>query len=947
MGFNRDNDRSNVDRTGRDVDRTARDTDRTMNNVDRTGHNAQRDLSRIDRTGQHTQRNISGIDRTSHRSVQTGNASDRAGYDAEPRGSQRPDRYYQNTHDGADIYSGRASGSQSSSGNDGEMENLFSGHVGSDDISSSQYAAYSPDEIENISSSSPRNEGGSALDTKKDNGKNRKKKKKKKKSVARTIGRVLLSMFFIFVIVGCIITVAFMVYVFGFVDDSIENIKLDALTINCTSTIYVQDKSYVPEKDSSGKIIGDAVKWKEYQNLSYENRIWADLDDIDTNVQHAFVSAEDERFYKHCGVDFKRTFLAFVNMFVNIYDTKQGGSTITQQLVKNITGDDEQSPMRKIREIMRARNLEKKYSKDTILECYLNVIYLGNNNYGIEAASEYYFGKPAKKLSVAESACIAAITKSPSTYDPIKHPDYNETRRRWIIKKMCSLGYIDEKQRDEALNEKLTFVGKIQKDDKNTNGAYSYFTDAVIDQVIDDLMTTKGYSKEGAKNMLYRSGLQIYATMDSDIQNQVTDVFCNDSNFAKINNVSDTAQGAITVMDYEGHVVAVYGGRGQKTQSRILNRATQSARQPGSTMKPIGVYAPALDANLITWSTYVENSSLTIGGIKFHNYDHSTSGKVTAQNALERSLNLVPLRILNSFGPNKSFKFLTESLGISTLVDKTTINGKEYSDIGLSQLALGGCTYGLTTVELTAAYAIFGNGGKYYSPTFYTKVTDNQGKTVLSYSGEGKQAIGEDTAYIMNRMLNTVVTGSHGTGRSANFDGWGDNMFAKTGTTSDNKDRWFVGGTPYYVSAVWFGCDTPKAMNSLSTRSNPAMLLWKPVMQSVHANLEKKAFQTSDDVTHSKYCTSTGELATTKCYSGTNWGYYKKSYAPVCSRHKGTVLSSDKGSSSGKKTTSSKSSSKSNSSSTAASSQVAEPSQAVTSSAVESKIEVSSAAAAD
>ena len=867
------------------VDRTSK-VDRTLG-VDRSS-GVDRTLG-VDRTA--------GIDRTLNNNVQNRtSASGEFSSDAVRR-AETYDYFPElkrNINEPTDLYSGRelANNTVEEPKEEPKEEpiDIFSG---SHNYSYSDIYSNSDDEIENISSSTPYD--ADIVDQVEVQPEKQAKHKKQAKPLTtsqralRITGKIALSAFFVAIIVGCIVTVAFMVYVFGFVDDSIEDIRLDELTLNLTTTIYVKDQDFVPEKDKSGNIVGEAEKWVEYQNLCYENRTWVNLNNISQNVIDAYVAAEDERFYTHSGVDFKRTFLSFVNMFVEIYDSRQGGSTITQQLIKNLTGDDEQSPIRKIREIMRARNLEIEYHKDTIIECYLNVIYLGNNAYGIEAAADYYFGKSAKDLSIAEAACITAITKAPDVYDPIKKAERNKSRREWIINNMYDIKLITKEERDAALKEKLVFAKSVgtDKDDANQNksDAYSYFTDALFEQVIADLMETKGYSREGAENVIYRGGLKIYATMDSNIQSKVDAVFCDESNFATILNLKDTAQAAITVMDYKGNVVAIYGGRGVKTDKRGLNRATQSNRQPGSTMKPLGVYAPALEANLITWSSKIENSQLSIGGYNYHNYDRTTSDPVLVQNALARSLNIPPVRILNSYGCTKSFKFMTEKLGITTLVESETKNGKKYSDIGLSQLALGGVTYGVNTLEWTAAYAIFGNGGVYYEPTFYTKVTSNDGKeTYLEVKTEGQRAISEDTAYIMNKMLNTVVTGTGGTGGAAAFGGWGPYTFAKTGTTTDNKDRWFVGGTPYYVASVWFGCDKPQAMNRLSTGSNPAMLLWKPAMKAIHENLMIKNFPTCNTVKFVNYCVETGGLATETCTEVAG-GYYKSGYSETCPGH--------------------------------------------------------------
>ncbi len=415
-----------------------------------------------------------------------------------------------------------------------------------------------------------------------------------------------------------------------------------------------------------------------------------------------------------------------------------------------------------------------------------------------------------------------------------------------------------------------------EEEEEDTSEVFSYFTDTLIDQLVDDLVEQKGYTEARAEDLLYTGGYKIYATLDTEIQDKVDEVFTTNKNWSKVYGIKSTPTGGMTIMDYEGHVVAICGGRGEKTVSRSLNHAT-ATHQPGSSMKPVGIYAAAIEDNLITWSTLVKNSSLTYYGTALKNYDWSTSAPVTVQNALERSLNLVPARILIDYGEEEAYNFTTQRFHISTLVE---------SDKNVSGMALGGSTYGVTTVEMAAAYATFGNGGLYYEPTLYELVLnsretlENYKEPVLKYSGDSERAIGEDTAYIMNQLLRTVVTGSRATAASAGMSGW--QVIAKTGTTSNNRDRYFVGGTPYYISAVWFGCDPPKEMNSLSSGVNPALRLWKAVFKDIHKGLEKKTFAKCSDVKTAKYCVHSGLIAGSKCDDTTRVGYYKKDYAPVC-----------------------------------------------------------------
>ncbi len=725
-------------------------------------------------------------------------------------------------------------------------------------------------------------------------GKKPKKPQTKARRIWGTVGKIALSVFLIGIIASILVVGAFGIYMFCFVDDSID-FNLNDLTVNQKSVIYVRDQENPNE-------------WVVYQELFKENREWVDLENMNENLPKAFIAAEDQRFYTHGGVDWKRTIASFANMIVPLYDEKQGGSTINQQLIKNLTNDNDVSPMRKIREIMRARKIDETYSKDVIIECYLNYIYLYNNCYGVQAAAEYYFDKPTSELTIQECASLAAITKEPAGYDPVTEMERHTTRRNWVIKEMYNQGYISEAERDAALESKVELAGiagrryeaiqssgedisdeeaaaaenkengeeKKKEETKEDSEVFSYFTDALIDQLVNDLVEKKGYTKDRAEDVLYTGGYKIYATLDTSVQNVVDKVFTTDTNWSKVYSVKGLPNGAMTIMDYEGHVVAICGGRGEKTVSRSLNHATEP-HQPGSSMKPVGIYAAALEDNLITWSTLIKNSALTYNGTKLKNYDWSTSGPVTVQNALERSLNLVPARILIDYGEEKAYDFATERLHFSTLVE---------SDKNVSGMALGGSTYGVTTVEMSAAYATFGNGGKYYEPTLYELVLnsretlENYKDPVLEYSGESEQALSEDTAYIMNQLLRTVVTGSRGTAGSAGISGW--QVIAKTGTTSNNKGRYFVGGTPYYISAVWFGYDPPKEMNSLSSGTNPALRLWKAVFKEVHKKLDKKTFKKSSNVKTANYCIHSGLIASSKCDDTTRVGYYKKDYAPIC-----------------------------------------------------------------
>jgi len=698
------------------------------------------------------------------------------------------------------------------------------------------------------------------------------KKKKKKRSIGRRIAMAFLTVFLIGLITASIVIGSFMFYAFTMVDGTMD-VNLNNLELNFTTTIYVDN--------------GDG-KYQEYRRLHGEfNRIWVDYlnpenvelpedyDGIPQKLAKAFVAIEDKRFAEHEGVDWKRTFGAFVNEFVPIYSSRQGGSTITQQLVKNLTSDNSQKASRKVREIMRARYLESKYSKDTILECYLNTIAMGNGTYGVEVAANYYFGKSVKDLTVAECACLAAIAKSPTYYAPDDYPQENKERRENVLFEMYDQGYITKEEYEKAKEEKI----KIVADERvlNANDVNSYFVDALIDQVIADLSEQYGYDEAYASSLFYNSGFKIYATVDKKIQSAAEEVFA-DTDYAIEGANGKKMTAGITVMDYQGNVKAIVGGIGKKTTNRGFNTATDAIRQPGSTMKPIAAYAPAIEQNLITYSSVVNDTKASYNGWTPKNWYLSYWGNITVQRALEQSVNTIPVYLVNKMTPQVSFDFLTQKLGITTL---------NKPDMDLSPLGMGGTNGGLTTVESAAAFAVFGNGGKYYKPSFYTKVTNQDGKTILERDTQPKMAISADTATVMNHLLQTVVYGSNGTGRAAQSYIKNMKIYAKTGTSNNQNDLWFVGGTPYYVASCWCGYEVMQEIPR--AHSGIALKMWGEVMSEVHDGLESKKFVDNSYAVQKKYCISTGKIANAGC-PNTAKGWYRKSNIPEnCTTHKKVV----------------------------------------------------------
>lgn len=714
------------------------------------------------------------------------------------------------------------------------------------------------------------NSFSSAATEKKVNQRSRKKRGKQR------ILKILLTVFLAGVITVSLIAGSFFLWIVGMQDSitkEMEQYDLNDLTLNFTTTIYVDNGS---------------GEYSEYQRLhGTYNRIWvsynkkaaqaaeADYEGIPQNLVDAFVAIEDKRFYSHSGTDWRRTFSAFANMILH-FGGNYGGSTITQQLVKNLTEDDERSASRKVREILRARYLEENFSKEVILECYVNTVAMGHGTYGAEVAANYYFGKSARDLTLTECAALAAITKAPSLYAPDTNPEANKNRRNTVLYEMLEQGFITEDEYNVAVEEELQLVersGDVQETEIN-----SWFVDALIEQVTDDLVDRYGYDPKYASNLFYNGGFKIYATLDTNIQSIMEDVYSDTSYSIK---ASDGAlmQGAMTIVDYSGNVKGLVGGIGEKTENRGFNRATSAVRQPGSTIKPLSAYAPAIEQNIITYSTKLNDTATNYNGWKPVNWYNAYWGNITVKYALERSVNTIPVYLVNKMTPQTSYDFLTQKLGITTL---------NSNDINLSPMGMGGTNGGITTIESAAAFAVFGNGGYYYKPHLYTKVLNQRDEEILSYEQKGSRAITNDTASIMNKLLQNVVYGSNGTGKDAAGAIPHMKFYAKTGTSNDQKDLWFVGGSPYYVGSTWCGYDIQQDVSS----SSIALKMWKAVMSRVHNDLPVKEFTYSEYVIDRYYCSQTGQLATDSCPQR-EIGWYKTSNLPeVCSVHGGQKLAS-------------------------------------------------------
>ena len=616
-----------------------------------------------------------------------------------------------------------------------------------------------------------------------------------------------------------------------------------------------------------------------------QNRVWTSIDEIPERLQKAYIALEDKRFEKHSGVDWIRTLKAVIT-----FGKSGGGSTLTQQLIKNLTGENGKTVSRKFYEILNALNLEKNASKATILEAYMNTVYMSHGCYGVKTTAEKYFGKDLSELNIAECASIAAITQNPSTNDPLLHPEANRKRQLTCLRNMLKEGYISQEEYDEAVAYEMVFTNSenyVKKDssDDSSNASstaateiQSYYVDYVIQSVINDLVSQCGYTKSQASKLIYNGGLRIYSAVDTSIQEQLEDVYVNKVTMPAYNKNVPDAQSAMTIMDYSGRILAMVGGIGEKTENRGLNRAT-TPRQPGSSIKPLSIYAPAIEEKYVTWSTKIQNYGIAhyysdggTGPVNYGNDPGSPDSYVTVQHALCVSYNTVPAQILKQMGVDLSYKYATEKFRLSYL---------DESDKNMSSLAVGGASKGVTTVQMAAAFAAFGNGGKYYEPYCYYKVTNANGtKIYLQHQdSEGEQVISPDTADVMNKLLQTVVTDAAHMATARNYGISGFETFAKTGTTSDDKDRWFVGGTPYYVAAVWYGCDMPKQLSAYVSGS-PSGKIFDEVMTRIHKGLTAKPFDThSNLVMSATYCTQSGFLASESCTS-TATGWYTKSNLP-------------------------------------------------------------------
>ncbi|MBQ9745641.1 MAG: PBP1A family penicillin-binding protein [Clostridia bacterium] len=620
-----------------------------------------------------------------------------------------------------------------------------------------------------------------------------------------------------------------------------------------------------------------------------ENRIWADIADIPLDLQNAFIAIEDHRFYEHSGIDYKRTLGAVANFFGG---KSYGGSTITQQLVKNLTGENQVTVKRKLTEIMRALELEKKLSKEEILELYLNNVYLSSGCFGVQTAAEKFFGKNAAELTLAECASLAAIVQNPSRYDPVRKPENNTERRNTVLARMYELGYISENEYSEAKAAPLTLAE--QKESEPEGEIHSWFVDAVIEDVIAELAQKYGLSRSGASAMVYSGGLSIHTTLSADMQDMLDEFYKNSKNFPA-SEVGTPDSAAVIIDAKTGAVRAIAGGRGEKSANRAFCLATKAQRSPGSAIKPISVYAPAIEKNLVTWASVFDDVPVSItktsGGYTLwpKNNPRVYSGLTTVNKAVYNSVNTVAVQVLSKVGLQNSFDFCKKA-GLSGLTERTAgEGGKVLSDIAVAPLAMGATSIGVTVRDMAGAYTMFTRGGEFEKPYTFTAVYAADGTLLLSHGGSAERLISEESADIMTRLLRNVVVKGTATGMDiANKV----EVAGKTGTSGSGSDKWFVGFTPEYVCGVWCGYRDGRDMGEY--KENPACTVFDGIMGKVYKSLGsyEKRFTHSAGVVASSFCADSGRLASKACHADLRGGrietgYFKRGTEPAghCTAH--------------------------------------------------------------
>ncbi len=744
---------------------------------------------------------------------------------------------------------------------------------------------------------------------------NKKKKKKKHslpfrifKKIIAVIATTLLSLFLVMIITGTIVATALTVYVLDFMDES-SSITFQALESGSDTYFYGTEF----DENGEEKIV------QLHRVKSSVQRIPVSIDKIPQHVRDAFVYTEDERFYVHDGVDYKRTFSAFLNMFMHFYDTNQGGSTITQQLIKNLTGDNEQSPQRKIREIFAAMQLEKTYSKDEILEEYLNYIGFGGAVNGIELACIRYFGKTVDQISTPEAAVLAAIPKDPEKYGPMQyyHEDdlnlksplisdgraNNKTRQKYVLYKLYENGAISYDDYQEYLNTPIIYTDseeylKAHPEDaaealEQEQKAYSWALDAIYFEAADFFMKEMNIDFDTALKRINTGGYKIYSYIDNNMQKYVEEKFLSLDNFLSSDGVRKwvdlNGDGTVTddeslphvafvALNYDGSIKATVGNWGEKKDSLVTNYAVRDKRSIGSTIKPISTYGLALQKDHIHWSSvYTDKKVMDVNGIPWPtNYSTGADISISGQTNfiyyfLQKSYNTVPAQLCQELTPQAVYKFCTEQLGL----DLDPMDGEV-----LPPLSVGSLTYGITLQDMVNAYLPYGNEGIFNDAHIITKIENSNGDVIYENNGNPREAVSAQTAWVMNRLLKNVV--DQGTGTDARLNN--KVVCGKTGTNENWWDLTFVGLTRDFVSGVTIGYKEYREGMGLPTYIHSAAV-WKSIIGEYADNNflnTEPDFDPVRGVIESPWCTTSGLIAGQGCPKSSQMGYWKESNAPYC-----------------------------------------------------------------
>lgn len=687
--------------------------------------------------------------------------------------------------------------------------------------------------------------------------------------IKKTVRRALISLFSVMLVLGCVGTVAVAaigVWAYSELDADLDTHLLET-GADRTTRLYCYNDN------------GEAIELASDRVSGYENALWCPISEIAPDLINAFVAIEDKRFFSHGGIDWARTAHAVWD-YVRGGDGHFGGSTITQQLIKNLTGDSERSVRRKVTELLRAVKIEKSLSKQEILERYLNVVNLAQGCYGVRTAANAYFSKEPSELTLDEAATIAAITNNPSRYNPIRHPAQNRARRDVILREMLAQGMIDEARCNTALAketvlnvQEAAFSGRVN----------SWYADLVIHDVIDALVRECGYTEAAAGNLVYCGGLRIYTAMSPALQEIVENFYKDPDNFPTHQGGKKAQSGLLLVDPKSGDILAVAGAIGEKDSNRVQSFATDTRRPSGSVIKPLSVYAPALKRGLITWSTVFDDIPLDFkqdGAPWPRNSPNVYRGLTTVNTALTHSVNTVAIKVLERLGQKNAYRFLCEELGFTSL---------DQNDIGAAALALGQQHNGVTLREIVAGYTVLAGQGSYREVRSFYRVLDSEGNLLLENSGEERRVLETADAAILTMMLRNAV--QQGTGSALSLKSEVE-VAGKTGTTGNNCDKWFVGYTPELLCGVWYGYEYPAPLNDV--KGNPALAIFDTVM---HLALEKRPismrqFETPGDVVVLRYCKDSGCLIGDCCHldprgDRTEYGYFKRGTEPhgQCDRH--------------------------------------------------------------